>query len=750
MSLFNELKRRNVFRVGIAYVIVAWLIAQIADLVLENVGAPRWVMLTLLLVLAAGLPIALIFAWAFEMTPEGIKREKEVDRSQSITPHTGRKLDRMIIGIMAVVITFLVLDRFVLTERTEPSSQVNEAPPLAVDSGSEPVEDTGPSIAVLPFVNMSGDADNEYFSDGLTETLLHMLAQLPELRVAARTSSFAFKGQNTGIGEIANSLGVAHILEGSVQKSGDRVRVTAQLIRAADGFHVWSQNYTRPLQDIFAIQDEIAEDVAGALDSSLLGGKSTAMRSVETANLTAYDHYLKAMEQQSIFSYSSLEVAESQFKKALSADPDFVDAKLGLVRNYFLMRGTGLIDEKATEKNVTPLLRQVHDLQPDNRLAHAFELLLESDRPGTWTDEQRREQILSDLRNLLPLLPADTYIRQVVASRLTYFHEHHQDALAVVEAGLMIDPLSAQLYSTQGRIYLNMKDLGSATQSFQKAVQLEPNNPNYYGRLSELAAQQGDLVGKLNWMRKAAEVDPQDHELPFQLASDLYSLQLPEEGDRWARKVAALAPASAVARLTELRRALGQENWPEALQLARAMIDDDVGLRRSAYADAVWVYCNLMMAGGRAREAYDYLVSVDPAIIDFGVLPAEERSNILQYMAQYLMRGFASRAEVLAAWELMVKSLDEAGLPWRKNEGDLIWDALLRGNQDEAARILLEKEWNKPLAISMGRLEFLDTREIAELLDRPEVAARMAEMNAEFKVAQAQVRQLLQTPEWSQ
>jgi len=338
----------------------------------------------------------------------------------------------------------------------------------------------------------------------------------------------------------------------------------------------------------------------------------------------------------------------------------------------------------------------------------------------------------------------------VVASRLSYFYEHHQDALAVVEAGLMIDPLSAELYSTQGRIFMNMEDLDSATQSFEKAVQLEPDNPNYYGRLSELAARQGDLVGKLNWMRKAAEVDPQDHELPFKLASDLYKLHLPEEGDRWARKVAALAPSSAVARLTELQRALGKKNWPEALQLARAMIDDNVDLRRGAYDEAAWAYCNLMMAEGRAREAYDYLVSLDPAIVDFNLIPIEVHSNIRQYMAMYLMRGFASRAEVLAAWELTVKSLDDAGIPWRNNEEDLIWDALLRGNQDEAARVLLEKEWSKPLAVSMARTEFLDTREIAELLDRPEVAARLAEMDTEFLAAQEQIRQLLQTPEWSQ
>jgi len=247
----------------------------------------------------------------------------------------------------------------------------------------------------------------------------------------------------------------------------------------------------------------------------------------------------------------------------------------------------------------------------------------------------------------------------------------------------------------------------------------------------------------------ASETDPQDHELPFHIAHDLYTLKLPEEGDRWARKVAALAPNSAVARVTELHRALAMDNSPEALRLARAMIDDNVGLRRGAFGDAAWIYCNLMMAEGRAREAYDYFVSLDPAILDFEVLPAEVRSDILQAMAQYLMRGFMSRAEVLAAWEQTNNALEEAGIPWRNQEWNLLWDAVMHEDEDEAARILLEDLWSRPLATELERSEFLDTREISELLQRPDVAARRIEIDKEFKLAQEQVRALMQTPEWN-
>ncbi len=221
---------------------------------------------------------------------------------------------------------------------------------------------------------MSGDQDNEYFSDGLTETLLHMLAQIPDLQVAARTSSFAFKGKSESVTTIAQSLGVEHILEGSVQKAGDRVRITAQLIRANDGFHVWSQHYDRTLDDIFAIQDEIAGDVASALGSSLLGTGVADVHAVDTNDLSAYDDYLKGLQQQAIFSYSSLEAAESHFKQALAHDPSFTEARLALIRNYLYKNDTGLISDDELQARVNPLLRQVREQHPDNHLAQAFEI----------------------------------------------------------------------------------------------------------------------------------------------------------------------------------------------------------------------------------------------------------------------------------------------------------------------------------------------------------------------------------------
>ena len=357
MSLFNELKRRNVFRVGIAYIVVAWLLLQVADVVLNNITAPGWVFQAIMLVLGLGFPVTLIFAWAFEMTPEGIKKEKDVDRSQSITPRTGRKLDYAIIALLVLALGYFVWEsRF-----SAPGEQVV----AGIESSDEAAQDETPSVAVLPFVNMSANADNEYFSDGLTETLLHILAQLPDLKVAARTSAFAFKGTNTDVREIGNTLGVAHVLEGSVQRSGDRVRITAQLIRTDDGFHVWSEVFDRTLEDIFAIQDEIAGEVATALSDSL--GASNIGR-VATQDLGAYDLYLKGLAQQAIGSYSSLTEAESMFKQSLAADPSFTEAKLALALNYFRQQFTGLMTTVLAHEKTVPVLDQVLQTDPNNQV----------------------------------------------------------------------------------------------------------------------------------------------------------------------------------------------------------------------------------------------------------------------------------------------------------------------------------------------------------------------------------------------
>jgi TolB-like protein len=326
MSFFEELKRRNVFRVGIAYGVAAWVLLQVADLVLENINAPEWVIQAMMMMVGLGFIAALVIAWAYEMTPEGIKKEADVDRSLSVSSDTGRKMDRIIIGFLVVAVAVLLF-RQSGDEPSEPQTTTvsNET---EVSTVAKPVtEPDRKSIAVLPFVNMSSDPEQEYFSDGITEEILNRLAKIPDLQVAARTSVFSFKGQKQDIREVAELLGVATMLEGSVRRDGEQVRITAQLIRASDGFHLWSETYDRKIESIFAVQDEISQRIAEALQVSLgiTDGSSTANVDPEV-----YDLYLQGRALHRQRGAENLLKALTLFKGALDIDPEFAPAWAGL------------------------------------------------------------------------------------------------------------------------------------------------------------------------------------------------------------------------------------------------------------------------------------------------------------------------------------------------------------------------------------------------------------------------------------
>jgi TolB-like protein len=351
MSFFNELKRRNVFKVGVAYIIIAWLLAQVADLMADNFGSPDWVMKTFLGFLVIGFPLAIFFAWAFELTPEGVKREKDVDRSQSITAQTGQKLNYAIMFIMALALAWFAWDRFGARPEAaapaEATTLAQEAPPAA----------TVKSLAVLPFIAMSSGADDEYFADGLTEEILNSLAQLPELLITARTSSFHFKGEEIPIQEIAKTLGVQHIVEGSVRRSGERLRVTAQLIRAADGFHLWSENYDSTSSDTIQVQEDIAEKIAEAMDVVLDDDKREAMRQAGLRNVEAFVDYQKARElyakahaEEDQIEY--LRRANEQLEKVIELVPNFPPAYINHTDLYVHMLMDDAIGQKHAD--ITP------------------------------------------------------------------------------------------------------------------------------------------------------------------------------------------------------------------------------------------------------------------------------------------------------------------------------------------------------------------------------------------------------------
>ena len=443
MSLFSELKRRNVFRVGIAYAVTSWLLIQVTDILLESFGAPPWVMQTMFVVLGVGFVITLFFAWAFELTPEGVKKEKDVDRSQSIVQHTGQKLNYTIIALLVLALGYFSWDKFVVQPRDVAKTTAAEN---AIET--EALEETH-SIAVLPFVNMSEDSSNEYFSDGLSEEVLNILAKIKEMRVAGRTSSFAFKGKDDDLRTIGEKLNVQSILEGSVRKdeARNRVRITAQLVNVEDGYHLWSETYDRDLDDIFAIQEEIARKVADALKVTLLGEDEARIAAQAVTDLSAYDLYLRGLEQLNKFSFAALNEARTLFTRAIEQDPNYLPAQLKLTQAWLDLAFTGAITNDEAIATSRPLLTSILEKDPANAEAH----VLMARVMGALRDDSGMQQELQ--------LALDNDPRNVEALRVTgryiFFNGDVEKGFEYVEEAERIDPYFPRLDWARRHGYLN-------------------------------------------------------------------------------------------------------------------------------------------------------------------------------------------------------------------------------------------------------------------------------------------------------
>ncbi|KGJ99354.1 tetratricopeptide repeat protein [Thalassotalea sp. ND16A] len=364
MTVFRELKRRNVFKVATAYLITAWLIIQIVAVLEPYLKLPEWVTPVIIVFLVVGFPIACLFAWAFELTPQGIMRSKDVVVDDSITNITGRKLDFGIIAAMAIALIFLTNEAY-FTEDISNIATVNSNgtadDSAAYQSPSIALSDQVTSIAVLPFVNMSNDPEQEYFSDGLSEELLNVLARIKQLKVAARTSSFFFKNKNMDIKEIADKLDVEHVLEGSVRKSGTKLRVTAQLIQADTGYHLWSETYDYEIDDVFKIQDEISASVVQQLKITLLKEQIVALTEHGTRIPQAQDAYLLGRYFMRARTPESLEKSVNAFKKSLIIDPDNQLAISGLVDTLSLQEAHANLSKKDFLKHSLSLLTPFFD-----------------------------------------------------------------------------------------------------------------------------------------------------------------------------------------------------------------------------------------------------------------------------------------------------------------------------------------------------------------------------------------------------
>jgi TolB-like protein len=497
-GLFEELKRRNVFKVGMAYVVLAWLVAQVTDVFLEPLGAPEWVIKTILMLLIAGLPLVLLFAWAYELTPEGLKREKDVDRSRSITHQTGQKLNLAIICILVLALGYFAWDKFVLEPDRHPEheqrAEVTPAQPTAAEK----------SIAVLPFVNMSDDSGNEYFSDGISEEILNALAKVSDLKVAGRTSSFAFKGQNQDLRQIGQALGVNHILEGSVRKAGARVRITAQLIQVDDGFHLWSDTYDRELTDVFAIQDEIANAILAQLKARLVEGESPAPLATRT-NTEAYELYLLAKQRMYERMQLPLEAAVELLDRAIAVDPQYgpAYAQRGIAALLLAENSYGTTPKAQAETQAKLFLDQALRLDPELAEAWAGLGLYHYGRPG---EVNVGIDALEKALDLNPnLIDAGNWLQNAYlgASRPA-------DALAVLEEVVRRDPLYRPGLANLQFLYGQMGRREEASAVLERARPYFPNDPLMSLMQSILSYNAGAFTEGLQQVGSALAMQPND------------------------------------------------------------------------------------------------------------------------------------------------------------------------------------------------------------------------------------------------
>jgi TolB-like protein len=454
-SFFAELKRRNVYKVAIAYAVVAWLLMQVASQIFPFFEIPNWAVRLVVLLLVIGFPVAMILAWAFELTPEGIKRTEDVDESKSIARKTGRKLDFFIIAVLLVVIAILVFQRL----------HPNISP--TVSSSLEK------SIAVLPFDNLSRDPDNAYFSDGIQDEILTKLAGIGDLKVISRKSTAKYKSTPEDLKTVARELGVAAVLEGSVQRAGDKVRVNVQLLDARIDTHLWAKSYDRDLKDVFAVESEVAQEIADTLRAKLSPSQSDALATAPTRDTEAYDLFLKGEYEQrqaeSALDAELFDRAQTFYRQALARDPNFALAYARLAyselyRHWFISNLTSA--ELAKVKPNIDRALAIAPALPDAHLALAL---------FYYWGYRDYDPALRELDRVIELQPSNANSRTYRASIYRRRSEWKR-SLAESERAAELNPRDPQISFNIGVTYLAQRRWSDAEHEFTHALALDPHN----------------------------------------------------------------------------------------------------------------------------------------------------------------------------------------------------------------------------------------------------------------------------------
>lgn len=722
MSFIAELKRRNVFKVGAAYVIVAWLVLQVASILFPTFGAPDWVMPVFTAMLIIGFPLVLIVAWAFELTPEGIRLEGEIAQSPSVTRLRGRRLDLAIIALLGVAVIYLAIDRYVIGE-TSPDS----GPTFAT---------TERSIAVLPFRNRSALAEDAFFVDGIHDDILTRLASISALdKVISRTSVEQYRDTRLPIPQIGRELDVAAILEGGVQRSGDMVRINVQLIDAASDDHRWAAAYERKLtaENIFAIQSEIASAIVQELRANLSADERSNLETIPTASMDALEYYFRGKEHLRKRTAASIRKAKEQFHAAIEADPAFVLAHTSLAITYDLEFGFTGVTFQESQRRARAQLAEALALGSQSAETYAVLGSVES-----FTDPAAAE---AAFRKALALSPNSSDTLYLFCYLLGPILGRNAEALEVCQRLLELDPLSPIVHTTTGRVLWGLDRLEEARDRFHRANEIDPSfvvSRAYLAYMDWAAyARLDDAVRRV---REAIALDSENVSVLAMLGGLYLDLGDTAKAEFWIERLQKRAPADSGWIFLQARLYQYQGDVTSAIELAREYLTADA-------AWAAWVDWALLLIrddalkNDRPGDARQLYAQAYPALLE-ETPPAVSSANFraaVDLAALLLRTGETARAEALM--NLAQEYISRNSRTTTDTGGYGIADVQIDVMQGDTARALMSLR----AAIDSGwRQEwwrYLKQDIVLEPLhDKPEFQAMVRDLEAQMAEQLARVR----------